>query len=37
MFNLKVKTLHYENLILKEQVSDHVKMLAKRESAKVEV
>ncbi|WVY99433.1 hypothetical protein V8G54_025503 [Vigna mungo] len=37
MFNLKVKTLQSENLRLKEQVSDHAKVLAELESAKAQV
>lgn len=37
MFNLKVKTLQSENLRLKEQVSDHAKLLAELESAKAQV
>ncbi|XP_047160771.1 protein CHUP1, chloroplastic-like [Vigna umbellata] len=37
MFNLKVKTLQSENLRLKEQVSDHGKVLAELESANAQV
>ncbi|ESW22579.1 hypothetical protein PHAVU_005G164900 [Phaseolus vulgaris] len=37
MFNLKVKTLQSENWRLKEQVSDHAKVLAELESAKAQV